>query len=120
MRKFSVKLKLIILILLICGFVLLLSNDVNAANDPKKLNILHYQRNLYINQQNEKGLRDGVVKLPLVNKTGKSVEWFTYNGNVAIVNQYRICYRYKSREYNNCRKDEGWKIYRLLLGLCKI
>lgn len=101
MRKLSIKSKIIVLILLICSFILLLHNSAYAANNSQKFNITHYQRNLYINKQNEKNLRDGVIKLPLVNKTGLRVTWHSNDPSIAIVNQYRICYRYKSRCHRN-------------------
>ena len=101
MERFSIKTKLIILIILICGVILLISNDTYAC--CQNFNITHYQRNLFINKQNEKGLRDGVIKLPLVNKSGSNVEWRTSNSKVAIVNQYRICNRDKFWYcYNYC------------------
>ncbi len=102
MEKVSVKTKLIILIVLICGFMLLINNNTYAASN--KFNLTHYQRTLYINKVNEKGLRVGVIKLPLVNKTWKKeVVWTTSDSKIAIVNQYRICDRYKTRySYNYC------------------
>lgn len=92
MEKFSVKVKLIILILLICGFILLLDNYVYAgcSSGCKNFDIIAYQRVLIINGNNETKykVRDGVVKLPFTNKTGSAVEWRSSNSNIAIVNQY--------------------------------
>ncbi len=52
------------------------------------INLTQYQRNLFINKQNEKGLRVGVIKLPLINGTGQQIIWSTSNSKIAIVNQY--------------------------------
>ena len=81
--------------------MLLINNNTYAASS--KFNLTHYQRTLFINKQNEKGLRVGVIKLPLINGTGQQIIWSTSNSKIAIVNQYRICDRYKTRySYNYC------------------
>ena len=101
MGKFSVKTKFFILILLMCGTVLFFNNKIYASNSL--FDITHYRRNLVINQQNEKGLRKSVIKLPLINKTKQTVTWISSNPNIAIVNDYRICNRIKTRNsYNYC------------------
>lgn len=107
MEKFSIKTKLIILILLICGFILLIDNYTYAGCNKgcKNFDLIAYQRVLIINGNNETKykVRDGVVKIPFVNKTGSGVVWSTSNSKIAIVNQYRICNRNKSRKcYNYC------------------
>ena len=88
MEKFSVKTKLVILIVLICGFILLINNNSNAAwyTKVKSVKLDAWQRTLWLNGSGYVQLKATVYPSDAGNK---KIKWTSKNTNVATVNEYR-------------------------------
>ncbi len=88
MERVSVKTKLIILIVLICGFILLINNysDASRGTVVTSVKMDHWQRNLFLNGSGYVQLNATVYPR---NAGNKKLRWTSSNTNVAVVNQYR-------------------------------